>query len=50
MAQIGWNALRGKETRKLETFLVDARRKAGIALKNRVRGVFGKKKVAPVAG
>ncbi len=47
VAQIGWNALRGKETRKLETFLVDARRKAGIAIKNRVRGVFGKKKVAP---
>jgi len=37
VAQIGWNALRGKETRKLETFLVDVRRKAGIAVKDRVR-------------
>ena len=35
MATIFWNALRGKETRKLETFLVDIRRKVGIAIKNR---------------
>ena len=33
-----WNALRGKETRKLETFLVDIRRKIGIAIKNRFAG------------
>ena len=50
VAQIGWNAMRGKETRKLETFLVDARRKAGIAIKNKLRGVVGKKKAATVAG
>ena len=42
--------MRGKETRKLETFLVDARRKAGIAIKNKLRGVVGKKKAATVAG
>jgi radical SAM superfamily enzyme YgiQ (UPF0313 family) len=35
--QILWNALRGKETRKLETYLVDLRRKAGIAIRNRLR-------------
>jgi anaerobic magnesium-protoporphyrin IX monomethyl ester cyclase len=35
--QILWNALRGKETRKMETFLVDIRRKAGIAIRNRFR-------------
>jgi radical SAM superfamily enzyme YgiQ (UPF0313 family) len=33
-----WNALRGKETRKLETFLVDIRRKMGIAIRNRLGG------------
>jgi radical SAM superfamily enzyme YgiQ (UPF0313 family) len=33
-----WNALRGRETRKLETFLVDARRKAGIAIRSRLGG------------
>ncbi|HLU39332.1 MAG TPA: radical SAM protein [Planctomycetota bacterium] len=50
VAQIGWNALRGKETRKLETFLVDIRRKAGIALKNKVKSAFGRKKPAAAAG
>jgi anaerobic magnesium-protoporphyrin IX monomethyl ester cyclase len=35
VARILWNALRGRETRKLETFLVDIRRKVGIALKAR---------------
>ena len=39
VAKILWNALRGRETRKLETFLVDFRRKVGIALKAR----FGRK-------
>jgi radical SAM superfamily enzyme YgiQ (UPF0313 family) len=42
-----WNALRGKETRKLETFLVDIRRKAGIAIRNRLG--MGKKKRAAAA-
>jgi radical SAM superfamily enzyme YgiQ (UPF0313 family) len=42
-----WSALRGKETRKLETFLVDIRRKAGIALRNRFRR--RKPQPAPVA-
>ena len=32
-----FNALRGKETRKMETFLVDIRRKVGIAIKNKFR-------------
>jgi anaerobic magnesium-protoporphyrin IX monomethyl ester cyclase len=38
--KIFWNALRGKETRKLETFLVDFKRKSMIALKSR----FGRKR------
>ncbi|MCC6672499.1 MAG: B12-binding domain-containing radical SAM protein [Planctomycetes bacterium] len=42
VAQILWNALRGRETRKLETFLVDLRRKAGIAIRER----FGRRKPA----
>ena len=33
--RIMWNALRGKETRKLETFLVDFRRKVGVALRSK---------------
>ena len=40
--QILWNALRGKETRKLETYLVDLRRKVGIAIRNR----FGRRRRA----
>ncbi|MFO1053864.1 MAG: radical SAM protein [Planctomycetota bacterium] len=35
--RILWNALRGRETRKLETYLVDLRKKAGIAIRNRFR-------------
>ena len=35
--RILWNALRGRETRKLETYLVDLRKKLGIAIKNRFR-------------
>ncbi len=35
--RIMWNALRGKETRKLETYLVDLRRKIGVAVKNKLR-------------
>jgi hypothetical protein len=31
-----FNALRGKETSKLETYLVDVRRKLGIAVKNKL--------------
>ncbi|MCA8940976.1 MAG: B12-binding domain-containing radical SAM protein [Planctomycetes bacterium] len=38
--RIVWNALRGKETRKLETYLVDLRRKVGVAIKNK----FGRRK------
>ncbi|MBK8977720.1 MAG: B12-binding domain-containing radical SAM protein [Planctomycetes bacterium] len=41
--RIAWNALRGKETRKLETYLVDVRRKLGVALRNRFRGKARKK-------
>ena len=35
--RILWNALRGRETRKLETYLVDLRKKTGIAIRNRFR-------------
>ena len=35
--RILWNALRGKETRKLETYLVDLRKKLGIAIRNKFR-------------
>ena len=42
-----WNAARGKETRKMETFLVDLRRKMGIAIKNKLG--LGKKKAAAQA-
>ncbi len=42
VVQILWNALRGKETRKLETYLVDLRRKVGIAIRNR----FGRRRRA----
>lgn len=46
-----WNALRGKETRKLETFLVDARRKIGIAIKTKLgRGKAATAVAAPTAG
>ena len=31
-----FNAIRGKETSKLETYLVDIRRKLGVALKHKV--------------
>ena len=46
--RILWNALRGKETRKLETYLVDLRKKAGIAIRNRFRK-GGKKREQPAA-
>ena len=36
VATLFWNAMRGKETRKLETFLVDIRRKVGIAIKSKL--------------
>ncbi len=35
VATILWNSLRGKETRKLETVLIDLRRKFGMALRKR---------------
>jgi radical SAM superfamily enzyme YgiQ (UPF0313 family) len=35
VATITWNALRGKETRKLETFLVELKRKAWVWVKGR---------------
>ena len=35
--RIFWNALRGRETRKLETYLVDLRKKLGIAVRNRFK-------------
>ena len=38
VASVAFNALRGKETRKLETFLVELKRKTWIAVKGR----FGK--------
>ena len=47
-AQIVWNALRGKETRKMETFLIDLKRKTGIAIRNKFRG--RKAKAAATAG
>ncbi len=48
VATIIFNALRGKETRKLETYLVDLRRKAGIAIKNKLRGKRNKGPAAAV--
>jgi hypothetical protein len=46
--KIVWNALRGKETRKLETYLVDLRKKIGIAIKSKfTRG--GKRAERPAA-
>ncbi|MHC5062382.1 MAG: B12-binding domain-containing radical SAM protein [Planctomycetota bacterium] len=41
-----FNALRGKETRKMETFLVDIRRKVGIAIKNKFRRGRGDQQTA----
>ena len=47
--RILWNALRGKETRKLETYLVDLRKKLGIAVRNRLgRGKKSKERAAAV--
>lgn len=46
--RILFNALRGKETRKLETYLVDLRKKAGIAIRNRFRK-GGRKTARPAA-
>ena len=40
LVMLFWNALRGRETRKLETFLVDARRKAWVAIRSR----FGRRR------
>jgi radical SAM superfamily enzyme YgiQ (UPF0313 family) len=47
--RILWNALRGKETRKLETYLVDLRKKAGIAIRNRFRKGGKKREQAAAA-
>ncbi len=41
--RIVFNALRGRETRKLETYLVDLRKKLGIAIRNRFRRRKSKK-------
>lgn len=41
--RILFNALRGKETRKLETYLVDLRKKASIAIRSRFKRRGGKK-------
>ncbi len=44
--RILWNALRGKETRKLETYLVDLRKKLGVA----IRSKLGRKKKGAARG
>ncbi|MGE0144792.1 MAG: radical SAM protein [Planctomycetota bacterium] len=41
--RILWNALRGRETRKLETYLVDLRKKVGISIRNRFSRRGGKR-------
>ena len=45
--RILWNALRGKETRKLETYLVDLRKKIGVAIRSRLGSKSAKKAAKP---